>query len=653
MFRPFIIGCTPASWSRLGWRSLETLKHSGLCPDSGPSFLLRLLADHCCLLLRRCPDAPGASGQCPPAVSCCATARPVQPPPPPGGVEKKPRTATRQFWRPTWGTGQPRTPRQEVSGQQAGFALPAWFIGCSVDVKTTLSVSRPRCRGVAPDRDGIGSFCTPESVPGEVPSLGVLSQSALVRGLQLVESVKIMDSQCHLAMVAPQAPVGPFFIMISLLLMIHPADPWIVPQPKANVWRTLAQAMGQDHLCLSTASAADPLSTCLVGIPFGLDDFPPPLLPHLKHLFPEFDPVGSINPSYWWEKIMKLLNYTTDEPTEFELLGSARASLCLHFLPHQGAIPDRVVHFKNERYQTKNWCNFTTTVYVPNTFYLKPALLPKGAFLICGNRAWAGIPPRLSGGPCTFGRLTLLTPNYTQILNWKRKNVTQDLARVKRDTHKIDPECDTEIVHWSRPRNIAVSVFLPWVAAAKALGELGNLECWVAKQANLTSTALADLLADEETTRKATLQNRAAIDFLLLLHNHHCEEFAGLCCMNLSSRAEDARHTIRQMSEDVNNIRQQTSDWLGDWLSKMGVTGWVGSIIRTILVIIFVLLCLIFGFCIIYKLLTRILFASTPQINHVEAPADPAPIPEELSCEKTHWEQAPQSSLWFSVTTPV
>lgn len=67
-----------------------------------------------------------------------------------------------------------------------------------------------------------------------------------------------------------------------------------------------------------------------------------------------------------------------------------------------------------------------------------------------------------------------------------------------------------------------MSVFLPWVAAAKALGELGTLECWVAKQANLTSTAVSDLLEDEKITRKAALQNRAAIDYLLLLHNRDC-----------------------------------------------------------------------------------------------------------------------------------
>ncbi|XP_066194281.1 uncharacterized protein [Sylvia atricapilla] len=81
-------------------------------------------------------------------------------------------------------------------------------------------------------------------------------------------------------------------------------------------------------------------------------------------------------------------------------------------------------------------------------------------------------------------------------------------------------DCDSRITDWSRQKQILMSIFLPWVAAAKALGELSHLECWMGKQVNLTSAVLSDLLEDEETIRKATLQNRAAIDFLLLAHGH-------------------------------------------------------------------------------------------------------------------------------------
>lgn len=82
------------------------------------------------------------------------------------------------------------------------------------------------------------------------------------------------------------------------------------------------------------------------------------------------------------------------------------------------------------------------------------------------------------------------------------------------------------------------------------------------KQANLTSNALTDLLPDEEITRQATLQNRAAIDYLLLLHHHKCEEFEGLCCFNLSSRAKNIHQSIEKIKDMVGDVKKEAEDWL-------------------------------------------------------------------------------------------
>lgn len=69
-------------------------------------------------------------------------------------------------------------------------------------------------------------------------------------------------------------------VMASLLVA---TNQWIVPQPKANVWKTLAKALGQDHICLSSMAAGDPRSTCLVGIPFRREEFSPVLLKLKDH----------------------------------------------------------------------------------------------------------------------------------------------------------------------------------------------------------------------------------------------------------------------------------------------------------------------------------------------------------------------------------
>lgn len=116
------------------------------------------------------------------------------------------------------------------------------------------------------------------------------------------------------------------------------------------------------------------------------------------------------------------------------------------------------------------------------------------------------------------------------------------------------------------------SLFLPWVAAAKALGEIGHIECWLGKQANLTSSMLSQLLEDEETTRQATLQNRAAIDCLLLDQGHGCEEFEGLCCFNLSLHSKSIHTTIKKIQDQLKDLKKDAGDWFGGILSKWGLS---------------------------------------------------------------------------------
>ena len=69
------------------------------------------------------------------------------------------------------------------------------------------------------------------------------------------------------------------------------------------------------------------------------------------------------------------------------------------------------------------------------------------------------------------------------------------------------------------------------------------------------SIALTDLLTDVDSVRHATLQNRAAIDFLLLAQGHGCEEFEGMCCMNLSDHSEPIQKSIQLLKEGVRKYK--------------------------------------------------------------------------------------------------
>ncbi|RMC19245.1 hypothetical protein DUI87_03851 [Hirundo rustica rustica] len=161
-----------------------------------------------------------------------------------------------------------------------------------------------------------------------------------------------------------------------------------------------------------------------------------------------------------------------------------------------------------------------------------------------------------------------------------------------------------------------------WIPSKWTLGELAHLECWVAKQANLTTDALTNLLSDEETTRQATLQSRAAIDYLLLLHSHQCEEFEGLCCFNLTSRAENIHESIRQMKEVVANIKREMDDWLSGLFGSWGLSGWVTSVIKTILLCLFVLMLVIIAFGLLKRMLYNLVSTThSPTVNRLHAPS--------------------------------
>ncbi|XP_036250215.1 uncharacterized protein LOC118693622 [Molothrus ater] len=413
-----------------------------------------------------------------------------------------------------------------------------------------------------------------------------------------------------------------FLLAIILWPVIPPASPWIIPQPRANVWRTLANTLGQEHICLSMASAEDPMSTCLVGIPLSPDELPSPfnssLVPFVTQTLSH-----RRNPSNVWRDGIKGLAPLTSEPPELDLLGSTNASLCFLFWFSPVLWDSRYTRIKpiKNKYVAAQWCETAVEIPIASTLGSEPLSLPWGIFFICGDRAWAGIPSRLVGGPCTLGQLSLFTPNLTKINDWKVKRAPPESVWSKRDLKDLDPECDSETIHWSKPKIVAVTLFLPWVSVAKSLGELARLECWVAKQANLTSATLSDLLSDEEIMRKATLQNRAAIDFLLLLHNHRCGEFEGLCCLNLSSWAEDARASIQKMQDMVHQIKQDTSDWLGDLFKNWGLSGWIGSILKTALLVLLVILAVSVASTVVWRLVKGLLvkLTSPPNVNQVSA----------------------------------
>nr|QAV52903.1 env protein [Avian leukosis virus] len=245
-------------------------------------------------------------------------------------------------------------------------------------------------------------------------------------------------------------------------------------------------------------------------------------------------------------------------------------------------------------------CCGKTGMILPGTWvdstkgnFAKPKALPPGIFLICGDRAWQGIPSRPVGGPCYLGKLTMLAPNHTDILKILANSSRTDMRR-KRSVSHLDDTCSDEVQLWGPTARIFASILAPGVAAAQALREIERLACWSVKQANLTASLLGDLLDDVTSIRHAVLQNRAAIDFLLLAHGHGCEDVAGMCCFNLSDHSESIQKKFQLMKEHVNKIGVD-SDPIGSWLRGLfgGIGEWAVHLLKGLLLGLVVILSLV------------------------------------------------------------
>lgn len=184
-----------------------------------------------------------------------------------------------------------------------------------------------------------------------------------------------------------------------LLLMPHLLKVWIVPQPRQNVWVISACALQHDHLCLSMASADDRVSTCLGGMPFSIDQFPSELRALMNNI--NQNPplvcrrcVHITNPLVLWRKWSSNLPELDKKPTEFELLGSLIAPFCVQFIFKPSYYPESYISVKihKKEFQAANWCKSIRHLNIPSSKNQIPLKLPKGMFLICGQRAWAGGP---------------------------------------------------------------------------------------------------------------------------------------------------------------------------------------------------------------------------------------------------------------------
>ncbi|XP_041884045.1 uncharacterized protein LOC121664654 [Corvus kubaryi] len=229
-------------------------------------------------------------------------------------------------------------------------------------------------------------------------------------------------------------------------------------------------------------------------------------------------------------------------------------------------------------------------------------VLPPGVFLICGDRAWNGILHSPTGGLCYLGKLTMFAPsirawkNIMASKSWKSRMQN----RYQRSVSTFDKDCNDKVNIMSLSAFIPLAIFNPGCAAAHSYNNLKKLACWSEKEFNRTSHILNELLTDVDSIRHAVLQNRATIDFLLLVHGHGCEEFEGMCCMNLSDHSQSIHRQLLELQDAFQKIQIHT-DSFSEWLSLLSLTGWLGNLVQerlrllATLVTVAIIICCGFG----------------------------------------------------------
>ena len=123
------------------------------------------------------------------------------------------------------------------------------------------------------------------------------------------------------------------------------------------------------------------------------------------------------------------------------------------------------------------------------------------------------------------------------------------------------------------------------------------------------------------------LQDRAAIDFLLLAQGHGCEDFEGMCCLSLSDHNESIHKSIAFLKEHTRKIQYDINpfnQWLTDLFETMH--RWLLGLIKERLRILFVVVLIMIACCIVInvvkgllaKLLHRAWFAQKEKGGIVE-----------------------------------
>ncbi|XP_017193511.2 syncytin-2 isoform X2 [Oryctolagus cuniculus] len=231
-------------------------------------------------------------------------------------------------------------------------------------------------------------------------------------------------------------------------------------------------------------------------------------------------------------------------------------------------------------------------------------LLPEGWFFSCGNFTFNYIPANISDGThCCLSRLTVFLPS-PEMLDYK--NTTRNRHK-SQSLHQLDPSCDDAVNLLSKEEVDALAFSLVGVPglALGAYNTVTKLACTMVKNINSTSTALSLLNEEQQVLQQGILDNRAAIDYLLLLHHKKCNQVKNMCCFNLTDNSHSIAVEIQKLTELASHFTQDKGseslfNWLTSWLPNFS---WLKELfVGIVIFLIHLLTAGLVGRCFVYFL---------------------------------------------------
>ncbi|XP_062988008.1 syncytin-A-like [Elgaria multicarinata webbii] len=208
-------------------------------------------------------------------------------------------------------------------------------------------------------------------------------------------------------------------------------------------------------------------------------------------------------------------------------------------------------------------------------------ILPIGWFFTCGSCTYNYVPANITLAQCCLSRLTVfLPPRPTKS------------TRQKRETETMNAVCDGNVTVLSPAEYISLAMSLvgvPGLAVGNAK-QLGHLACLLAKTINSTSIAIGLLIQEQQDLRHAILDNRAAIDFLLLQRHLGCEAVENMCCFNLTDNSNQIQHQLDLLKKYAHAVKQDIAPEWWKFLWSWFPTGWFKTIFQYAVLIVFLLI---------------------------------------------------------------